>query len=187
MKALYLIPLLFLSACSSTRAPRLVMLPQEPPPLLDDSAIRYPEVIRAYHIGRYIDPNCDLVLNEQHVVYRIEAGSGWNFHPGSGQAPRLPVLTNAAFSLAPVTDEVVAEVNRQKLMTLSITMEAARLSGSLQQLGQAIAQSKAIAQQNRELHQELIAVAKRLDVLETELNKEQSVQTNSAPEPPLQP
>jgi hypothetical protein len=51
------------------------MRTQEPPPSLDESAVRYPEVIRAYHVGRYTGPNNDLVLNEQHTVYRVEANT----------------------------------------------------------------------------------------------------------------
>lgn len=190
MRILPLIPLLFLTACSTNRAPRLVIRPQEPPPSLDESAVRYPEIIRAYHIGRYADPNNDLVLNEQHVIYRVEAGTRWNLHPGSDgfhQTPQFLALTNAAFAQAPVTDDVVAEVNRQKLMTLTITAEAARLTGSLRQLGVAIAETKAIARENHELRQQLSAALKRLDAVESELNKAQSIQTNSAPESALQP
>jgi len=69
MKAYYLIPLLFLSACSTT--PKLTMRPQQPPGTNADG-IRYPEVLHAYHVGRYADPNDDLIMHEQHVVYRVE-------------------------------------------------------------------------------------------------------------------
>jgi len=52
MKTYYLIPLLFLSACSTT--PKLVLRPQQPPATNADG-IRYPEVLHAYHVGRYAD------------------------------------------------------------------------------------------------------------------------------------
>ena len=53
MKMLYLIPLLFLTACST--APKLTLrpLPQPAPPAMDNSDVRYPEAVRAYHVGRY--------------------------------------------------------------------------------------------------------------------------------------
>jgi hypothetical protein len=89
MKTHYLIPLLFLTACSTT--PRLTLQPQQPPPTMDNSAVRYPEVIHAYHFGRYVDPNDDLVMHEQHVVYRVEQNARWNFHssPVDGSVPAL--------------------------------------------------------------------------------------------------
>ena len=112
MKTYYLIPLLFLSACSTT--PKLVLRPQQPPAPNADG-IRYPEVLHAYHVGRYADPNDDLIMHEQHVVYRVEENTRWNFHPGpaDGNLPALP-SRDAAFAPAPVNDSILAEVNSQK-------------------------------------------------------------------------
>ena len=71
MKLFCLLPLLFLAACSTT--PKLTLRPQEPPPSSSgNSAVRYPEVIRPYHFGRYVDPNDDLVMHEEHTVYRVK-------------------------------------------------------------------------------------------------------------------
>ena len=88
MKTYYLIPLMFLSACSTT--PKVTLRPQSPPPATDNSAVRYPEVVRAYHFGRYVDPNDDLVMHEQHVVYRVEENTRWDLRPG-----RRPPLADA--------------------------------------------------------------------------------------------
>ena len=130
MKTFYLIPLLFLSACST--APKLVLRPQQPPVTTDNSAVRYPEVVRAYHFGRYVNPNDDLVMHEQHVVYRVEENTRWNFHPGpvGGNVPALPAR-DAAFVPAPVNDAILAEVNSQKLATVQIMLEASVLSAAL--------------------------------------------------------
>jgi len=54
MKIYYLIPLVFLSACSTT--PKLTLRPQQPPAATDTTGTRYPEVLHAYHIGRYAEP-----------------------------------------------------------------------------------------------------------------------------------
>jgi hypothetical protein len=141
MKMLPLIPLLFLSACST--APRLALRPQQPPPAADDSAVRYPEVVRAYHFGRYVDPNDDLVMHEQHVVYRVEENTRWNFHPGpvGGNVPALPAR-DAAFAPAPVNDAILAEVNSQKLATVQIMLEARVLSAALAQFQNALQQTR---------------------------------------------
>jgi hypothetical protein len=132
MKALYLFPLLFLSACST--APRLALTPQSPSPTTDDAAVRYPEVIRAYHVGRYADPSDDLVMHEQHVVYRVEENTRWDLHPATigsnGFLPAVPVSHDAAFSQAPVNEAILAEVNSQRLATGQIMLEARTLSSA---------------------------------------------------------
>ena len=60
MKPYYLIPLLLLSACSTT--PKLTLHPQQTPATSADG-VRYPEVLHAYHVGRYADPNDDLIMH----------------------------------------------------------------------------------------------------------------------------
>src|SRR5580692_10566949 len=102
MKSLHLIPLLFLSACSTT--PKLVLRPQQPPASTDNSTVRYPEVVRAYHFGRYVDPNDDLVMHEEHTVYRVEENTRWDLHPGAGGGGTT-MPRDAAFSPAPVNDD----------------------------------------------------------------------------------
>ena len=99
MKAIYFIPLIFLSACSTT--PKLTLRPQSPPPAATDS-LRYPELVRAYHFGRYVDPNDGLVMHEQHVVYRVEENTRWNLHPGATAtlSPAFSGPRDAAFAPA---------------------------------------------------------------------------------------
>jgi len=67
------------------------------------------EVLHAYHIGRYADPNDDLIMHEQHVVYRVEENTRWDFHPGPADSnmPALP-SREAAFAPAPVNDAILA-------------------------------------------------------------------------------
>src|ERR1700733_7437797 len=97
MKMLYLISLLFLSACST--APKLTLRPQQPS-ATDAGGIRYPEVLHAYHVGRYTDPNDDLIMHEQHVVYRVEESTRWDLHPGAGVVGTT-MPCEAAFSPGP--------------------------------------------------------------------------------------
>ena len=166
MKTLYLIPLLFLSACST--APKLTLRPQQPPPATDNSAVRYPEVLHAYHIGRYADPNDDLIMHEQHVVYRVEENTRWNFHPGpaDGNLPALPPR-DAAFAPAPVNDTILAEVNSQRLATTEIMMQARTLSTALAQFQTALSQTKTNLQETARLRASVNEMKQRLDSLET--------------------
>jgi hypothetical protein len=184
MKTLYLFPLLFLSACST--APRLPLRPEQPPPVTDNSAIRHPEVINAYHIGRYVDPNDDLVMHEQHVVYRVEENTRWNFYPGpaDGSVPALPPAHDAAFSPLPVNEGVLAEVNAQRLATVQIMVEARTLSAALAQFQAALQQTKTNLQETAVLRATVIEMKKRLDVLETAREQPPTLPISTTNEPP---
>ena len=166
MKMFYLLPLLFLSACST--APKLTLRPQQPPPATDNSAVRYPEVLHAYHIGRYADPNDDSLMHEQHVVYRVEENTRWNFHPGpaDGNLPASP-LRDAAFAPTPVNDAILAEVNSQRLATTEIMMQARTLSTALAQFQTALSQTKTNLQETARLRVSVNEMKQRLDSLET--------------------
>ncbi len=188
MKPYYLIPLLFLSACSST--PRLVLQPQ-PQPLAADT-VRYPEVVRAYHFGRYVDPNDDMVMHEQHVVYRVEENTRWDLRPlraatigGSVAFPTEPAPRDTAFSPLPVNDAVLAEVNAQKLATVQIMVQAQTLSSALAQFQAALQQAKTNLQETAGLRVSVIEMKKRLDALETAQRQpppSPNVPTNETPD-----
>jgi hypothetical protein len=184
MKIFYLIPLLFLSACST--APKLVLRPQQPP-VLDDSAVRYPEVVRAYHVGRYTDPNDDSLMHEQHIVYRVEENTRWNFHPGPADAGLVslsPTPRHAAFSPTPVNDAVLAEVNAQRLATLQIMLEARTLSAALAQFQVALQQTRTNFQETVILRATVNEMKQRLDALENAQEQSPSPPISTTNEPP---
>jgi hypothetical protein len=165
MKMFYLIPLFFLSACST--APKLALHPQQSPPM-DNAAVRYPEVVRAYHVGRYIDPNDDLVMHEQHAIYRVEENTRWNFHPGPVDGNLLvPPPRDAAFVPAPVNDAILAEVNSQRLATTQIMMQARTLTAALSQFQTALSQTKTNFQETVILRATVNDMKQRLAALET--------------------
>jgi uncharacterized protein (DUF2267 family) len=167
MKTYHLIPLLFLTACSTT--PKITLQPLPPPAAADDPAVRYPEIINAYHIGRYVDPNDDLVMHEQHVVYRVEENTRWNFHPGpvGGGIPELPPTRDAGFAPVPVNDAILAEVNSQKAATAQIMVQVRTLSAALSQFQSALQQAKTNLQETAVLRATVNTMRKRLDAIET--------------------
>jgi hypothetical protein len=164
MKSYYLIPLLFISACSTT--PKLALRPQQPPTATDTAGIRYPEVLHAYHVGRYADPNSDLVMHEQHVVYRVEDNTRWNFHPGAVGAS-MAVPRDAAFAPAPLNDAILAEVNSQRLATAQIMIQARSLSAALAQFQTALQQTKTNLQDTLVQRAAVNDMKQRLDALES--------------------
>ena len=163
MKTYYLIPLLFLSACSTT--PKLTLRPQQPS-TTDAAGLRCPEVLHAYHIGRYADPNDSLIMHEQHVVYRVEENTRWNFHPGAvGGSTTLP--RDAAFAPAPLNDAILAEVNSQRVATAQIMIQARTLSAALAQFQTALQQTRTNLQETLILRASVNAMKQRLDALES--------------------
>jgi hypothetical protein len=187
MKTYYLIPLLFLSACST--APKLTLRPQQPP-ATDAAGIRYPEVLHAYHIGRYADPNDDSLMHEQHVVYRVEDNTRWNLHPGpaDGNVPALP-SRDAAFAPTPVNDAILAEVNSQRLATIQIMMQARTLSAALSQFQIALQQTKTNFQETVRLRASVNEMKQRLDALESAPGQlpPSPISTTNEPSDPLSP
>ncbi len=52
------------------------------------ASVRTPEVVKAYPVGRYSDPNYPEEMHEQHTVYRREQSPDWNYLPDP--SPTLP-------------------------------------------------------------------------------------------------
>ncbi|MCG3147782.1 MAG: hypothetical protein PCFJNLEI_01223 [Verrucomicrobiae bacterium] len=186
MNILYLIPLLFVTACASNRKPTVVQMPRPVPgttlPSEEIESVRYSENLKAYNVGRYVDPNSRLVMHERHVVYRVETTAKWNLHPNApatvALGPAVQIIDPARKD-GPTTSEVVAEVNRQKAATQAVIQQGQRLNDTLTQISTALDANKQVAEQNRQLKTELDLTKQRLDLLEAELRRQQPA--NPAP------
>ena len=183
MKYLALIPLVFVASCASR--PQLVVRPVPPAAVEPVEAVRYSEVVRAYYIGRFVDPNHPETMHEQHPVYRIETSARWNLHPGSAHtANLLNPPPDAAFAPPPANDAAVAEMNRQREATERVMSEAARLSRSYEELQNIFSQMKNVARNNALLGARVANTEQRVADFGRELEKlstTPSVQTNDMP------
>ena len=170
MKYLALIPLVFVASCASR--PQLAVRPVPPAAVAPVESVRYAEVVRAYHVGRQIDPNHPEMMAEEHPVYRVEISSRWNLHPGSPDAANLlnPPL-DAAFAPPPTNDVVIAEMNRQRETTALVMQQAVRLAQSYQELQKVFGEMKTVAQNNALLNARLTATEQRVTGFEKELQK----------------
>jgi hypothetical protein len=165
MKYLALIPLMLAASCASRSIPQIVVRPLPPPAVEPVEAVRYAEVVRAYHVGRYVDPNHPLAMHEQHPVYRVEASARWNLHPG----PLWPATTNllnpphdAAFSPPPVNDAVFAEIGRQREATDRVIHEARRLAQSHEVFQRVIQQMQTVVTNQVQLSSRLANTEQRV-------------------------
>ena len=170
MKDLALIPLLFIASCASR--PQVVVRPLPPPAVEPIETVRYGEVVRAYHVGRYVDPNHPETMHEQHSVYRVEVSARWNLHPGPlNTANLLNPPPNAAFSPPPTNDVLVAEMNRQREATARVMQEAGKLAQSYGELQGVLTEMKNVARNSALLNLRFATNESRIIELERGVQK----------------
>jgi hypothetical protein len=177
---LIFIPLLLLSACAGKKPVIVRMPPAVPGTILatdDMESVRYGENLKAYPVGRYIDPNDGLVMHEAHTVYRVETTAKWNLHPSAPVTiPSGPVvgIIDPAHKDSPLTPEVVAEVNRQKAATTALMVQGQRMNQALNQLSQTLSATAQVSVENAQLKNEMTSNEKRRDALEADFRKAQT-------------
>ena len=188
MKLALLIAFPFLLVACATKPVRLVETSPRAVPgttLSSDGveSVRYAENIKAYPLGRYVDPNNSRIMHEGHSVYRVETTSKWNLHPNElVSMPLGPVhVRDSARTTAPIGDELVAQLNQQKEATKAIVQGGQAVSQKLGELAGKMQQTQEIAAQNAVLKQEVNTAKQRLDALEEELRKQQ--RTARVPQP----
>jgi hypothetical protein len=193
MKYLALIPLVLVASCASR--PQVVVRPLPTPAVEPVESIRYGEVVRAYHIGRYVDPNHPETMHEQHPVYRIEVSARWNLHAGPlGTANLLNPPPDAAFAPPPTNDVLIAEMNRQRETTARLMLEATKLAQSYGESQALFTEMRAVARNNALLNVRLATNEQRVVEFGRELQRLSASPppaTNDvpafAPEPPDAP
>lgn len=191
MKYLVLIPLLFVASCASQRAPRLAVWPLLAPAVESTDAVRYAEVVRSYHIGRYVDPNHPALMHEQHPVYRVETSTRWNLHPGpSSFANPLNPPPDTAFVPPPTNDAVLAELSRQRDATERVMREAFQLARSYGELQKVIQDMTEVAKNHAWMRTRLVSAEQRFAGIEKELRRiaePPPATTNEAPALGIEP
>ena len=182
-RLLFLIPLLLLPACACKK-PAVVQMPRPAPATIlstaDRQSVRYGENIKAYSVGRYIDPNDGLVMHEAHPIYRVETTAKWNLHPnGPVNIPGGPVvgIVDPAHQDSPLTPEIAAEISRQKAATQALLQQSQRMNEVVSQFSKAIPATLAVAKENDRLQAEVFATQRRLDLLEEEFRRTQAENT----------
>ncbi len=190
MKYLALIPLVFVASCASR--PQIAFRPLPSPAVGRVEAVRYGEVVRAYHVGRYVDPDHPETMQEADQVYRVEVSARWNLHPGPANAANpLNPPPDAAFTPPPTNDVVIAEMNRQRETTALVMQQAVRLTQSYNELQNIFVEMKKVARDNAVLGARLANTEQRVAGFEKELQKITAAPSSStndvpafSPDPP---
>ena len=180
---------IILAACATRREPVVRVTPASVPGTMLPSdgieSVRYEENIRAYSLGRYVDPNDPLIMHEGHSIYRVETTAKWNLHqasPVSISSGPVVRIQDTAKTSALLRDELAAELNRQKEATKTIIQSGQTVTQKLGELSTAVQQTRQIAGQNtQQLQQEIDTTKSRLDLLEEDLRKKQRAEQPVSP------
>jgi hypothetical protein len=197
-RILICVPLILLSACASKKPVIVKMPPAVSGNTLttaDMESVRYGENMKAYPIGRYVDPNDGLVMHEAHTIYRVETTAKWNFHPdvypyAPGNLPGGPVvgIIDPAHRDSPITPEIITEVDRQKAATQTLIAQSQRMNQALNQLAKILPITSQVAEENAQLKAQSLANERRLELLEDQMRKQQiQPQTETEFIPPVSP
>lgn len=144
----------FCAGCETLQKPVVVdTLPSLPPAIAPVSGtdldqnnsdkVRVGESLKAYPVGRYVDPNDPDLMHEAHVVYRREAGASWNLNPNAPTVvPLGPVLAVAdpARMPAPLPAELEQRMAEQNQLVASLIEQNEVLTQELAKLGQQLAE-----------------------------------------------
>lgn len=101
--------------------------------------------IKAYPIGRYIDPNDPNLMHEGHIVYRQEAPSSWNRNPNAPTAvPLGPTIavSHPERQQTQLSVEYETKIMQQNLLMKSLIEQNEVLLSLTQQLKEEIQQLK---------------------------------------------
>lgn len=180
---LFAIPLVvLLASCASKPAQRIVpVTPEMSGRVLkrgETASVRPPEVIKAYPVGRYVEPRKRGVMHEAHTLYRVESSPKWNLTRPSGP-PTIP--TPVATASRPSGNELTVELNRQRQATQAVIQGGQIVSGKLTEMTEALQQNRVLAEQNAAMRKELQDTRQRLESLEDEMRSRLPDASKSAP------
>ena len=145
----YLLSLLVVclgAGCATRREPQTAaVVPGTTLPAKRMASVRRPEVVKAYPVGRYADPNYPDEMHEQHTVYRREQSPDWNYLPDP--PPMLPSGNSSPSYSVDASGELNAqqrayaealqEQNRAMQKRIeSLQQEAGKVPGLQQELDQ---------------------------------------------------
>jgi len=158
IKILLLVPALALAGCETltkqtAKAPPPPPMQPAPAPVagteLDQNnteKVRVSESLKAYPVGRLVDPDDPNVMHEAHTVYRREAGSNWNLNPNAPTVvPLGPVLAVAdpAKTPNPLPAELEQKIAEQNQLMASLIEQNEALSAQLAKMTKDMAEIRA--------------------------------------------
>lgn len=159
-------------------------------PMESNAAVARAADYKAYPVSRYVDPANKEVMHERHVIYRRERPETWRLRPdpdkkiliGPTVGLRNPIALNR-----PVSQELNAELNRQKIVTRELLklrehaeMGDARARQLLMTAEKMDRQSDEMLERIRSYNAQLEAVRKDVDDLKRQSSSAPSIHAPEA-------
>lgn len=113
------------------------------------ASVRTPEVVKAYPVGRYSDPNYPEEMHEQHTVYRREQSPDWNYLP---DPPPLPTGNPSPSCYADASGELNA---RQQAYAEALQEQNRAMQRRIETLQKEVGKVPALQQELDQLKQNL--------------------------------
>lgn len=139
-------PPLLLAACASHQPEirRAIPVPVTTITREDLPAVRSPEVLKAYPVGRYEDPAHPEVLHEAHTVYRAETPSRWNLNLNNPPDGLMgPSVRPAPAVRTMLTAELEQQIQQQNGMLAAAGEQNRRLAGDIARMQEAMSKLRA--------------------------------------------
>lgn len=182
MKSLPLFLAIFVVSCAS-KTPPVVKVEHSPGRDLsraESGAVRFPEKIKAYPLGRYADPNNRGVMHEAHTIYRVETTPKWNLE-GRGRATNPSPSTAAHTELS--RNELLVELNRQREATKAVMQSGQTISSKLGDLANSLQKNQqTLAEQSAGIRKDLQITRERLETLERKVDVQSTPEASPAPD-----
>jgi len=150
-------------------------------PMESTIGVRSPDTVKAYPVGRYVDPVNKNVMHERTVIYRVEAGAKWKLRaqPDPVQLGPVAGLRSPNYVQGPIPSELKSELAWQKAATERVMTLAKNLQGvdTLTSTAQKIVANQRLVLQTLQSNQaDVQKLQKRIE----EVAKNQGTSQNSA-------
>lgn len=123
-------------------------------PMESNAQVMRTAQIKAYPVGRYIDPSNKDIMHEGHVIYRRERPETWRLYTNhNGKIIRGPQanIRNPIGSPSPNIQELNAELNRQKLVSQQLLAIQQRASSGDERAQELMRMAKGMQANNQAL------------------------------------
>lgn len=112
----------------------------------DLDRVRYGEDLKAYAVGRYIDPNDSSVMYEKNILYRVEESPQWNLRPNTEIRPPIGKEPRESPALQKIVEsELRNELDRQRRLSEDLLQQTRK---AVEAVEKSIAETKRLQEQN---------------------------------------
>jgi hypothetical protein len=141
-------------------------------PMESNASVLKTADVKAYPIGRYIDPRNKDVLHEQHIIYRRERPETWRLYNGYAQNVSMGpnAISNPVTKTSPNGQELTAELNRQRLVTEQLLGVMERANSGDQRAQELMRVAHTLEGNNKELLKRIESYNASLQQLRTDVD-----------------